>query len=164
MEFESIGKFFGAAKSSQNNEFILIDSNEGSNKPSTLLVATKESKELIYSYKLKYAASTAISNQGHSAAISFNYKNMDAVISCIDPNGDLSFVKKSHSVPNCLAFDNECKFLVIAFAGEEQYVECYSIVWIDIKSGMLIKAEQAPNLLPIFELEFDDQNSLIIGN
>lgn len=164
MEFDSIGNLFGVASSSQNDKFLLIHSNTGNDNPSTLLIAKKANKKPIYAFRIRYASDTAISNKGHSAGISHDYNSGESLISCINTDGVLQFSKKSNSIPQCLAFDNTCKFLVVAFAGEENNIECYSIVWLDIKSGLLVKAIQAPDLLPVFKLSFNAKNELVIGN
>lgn len=162
MKFDSIGDFSGVATVSQNKRFTLIHSSIGSDKPSSIMVSKAQTKEHIYAYRLPYASDTAISNQGHVAAISRDYETMEATITCIDSEGTLVFTKRSGSQPICLAFDNDCKNLVVSFAGEETFIECYSIIWLDIHTGLLMKAQLAPDMKPPLSMSFDSENKLVI--
>lgn len=164
MKFGFIDDFFGVEQSSQNNRYILVKDIASLKKPTLLIVATKENREPIYRYKLHYPFTTSISNMGFAAAISFDYKKVSALITCINEQGKPFFTKVSNSMPSCLTFDNNSEYLVIAFCESVPNINPYRIDWLEVRSGELFKTQYSTNTKPIFGLSFDDKNDLIIKN
>lgn len=162
MDFDSIGDFSGFKILSQNMEFMMIWRDSEDCKTTTFLIAENRTKKPIYAYRTKYASNKAISNNGYFAAIANDFDQETSTIYCIDDEGGPTFSRLSNSNPSCLAFDNDNKYLVVSFAGDSKYIESYSTIWFDINSGQLIKAEQNPDLKPIFSMSFDSSNKLVL--
>jgi hypothetical protein len=160
MEFATIEGIFGVITYSQNKKYSILRASSRDFKFTFIIVSEVESQKVLYRYQIEYSDTVAVSNLGYSAIIEKKTDDRDYdIIHCLDPRGGNIFKKKVFTNPVTPVFDNLSQYLVVPFFGSEEWVESYSIVWIDLKSKRLHKAVELPMEKAIDKFGFDADNN-----